>query len=87
VRLPAQGLLAEFVVGAFDLERAGGYRMTAAELNEIVHAKFDGQTPTAWIDVTEAQLSTIRRLTAELGGRWRALAPGDSLELTFPAAL
>jgi hypothetical protein len=74
----------ESVVGTLDTERASGSRWTAAEFNENT-ARFaaNGGRP-APRELTEDDLARIRKRRAELFSTWQELAPGRTLELTFP---
>jgi hypothetical protein len=82
--LPPEALFVENVVGTLDTERAGASRWTAAEFNENTarHAANQGrETPRT---LTDEELMRVRRRRDELFARWRALAPGDTIELVFP---
>jgi hypothetical protein len=74
----------ESVVGTLDTERASGSRWTAAEFNDST-ARFaaNGGRP-APRTLTDDELARIRRRRAELFAAWQELAPGRTLELTFP---
>jgi hypothetical protein len=85
-RLGPEALTAEFVVGAFDLERAGGYRMTGAELTALVRSKHGESSPPGFREIDDELLAGIRTKLSELFGRWQATGPGETLELTFPEA-
>ncbi len=78
---------AEQIVGRLDLERATGERVDAHSLNEHVsqwHESSGVDAPRPR-HVTESDLAAIRQLRNRLIARWRELAPGDSMELEFPA--
>jgi hypothetical protein len=70
--LPAEALEVERLVGLFDTERASGAIPNAAEFNEF--------SPRP---LSDADLGNIRTLRAALFEQWRAVAPGQSLQLTF----
>lgn len=76
--------LAESIVGFFDLERMTGERGTAEDLNERVQSvRADNGLPPTSVRVTEEQIGRIRQLRAELFDRWKAVPPGEALELSF----
>jgi hypothetical protein len=74
----------ELIVGFLDLERATGHRWTAADLNEKLTIALGANAKRSL--VTDAQLAAVRATMAELFDRWQAVAPGDALELQFPAS-
>ena len=80
-RIPADAEPAEFIVGFLDAERASRDQWNAEELNDKL--RLHGVPDSRF--VTEAQLQAIRALRGELFERWRAVAPGAALELTFAA--
>ena len=83
-RLPEEAGLAELIVGFLDGERATGVTSTADDFNWKIDTYLDahGVPPTAF-RMTADTLDDIRRLRDELFARWRAVRPGDTLELTF----
>jgi len=70
----ASGILSAFILA---------WPRTAADLNEKMQA-FLGGSPVA--AVTSEQLTAIRQLRDQLFARWRAVAPGEALELEFTTA-
>lgn len=74
--LPAEAVAVEHLVGMLDAERAGSTLWSAAEFN---------QANSAALPITESELLAIRARRAELVSQWTALAPGETLELTFSA--
>lgn len=70
--VPAEAIEVERVVGVFDMERASGVLMTAKEFNEY--------GPRA---LSDEEIQKVRSLRGQLFQRWRAVAPGETLELTF----
>jgi hypothetical protein len=84
-RLPREALLAECIVGILDLERAHLRRFSGAEFSEALGAAVRGQRLDPPEPLTEAALERIRRLRDQLESRWRALPPGATLEVEFPA--
>ena len=81
--LPAEAVAVEHLVGALDLERAGGVEWTAADINRhaAAAAASGGRPPPR--PVTDAELARVRARVRELFARWRALPPGATLELGF----
>jgi hypothetical protein len=73
-RLPEEAGVVELIVGLFDTERAGGVIYTAEEFNEHSPRPFKDE-----------DLARVRKLRGELFAKWFAVAPGDSLDLRFPA--
>jgi len=81
---PEQALLAELIVGFFDLERATGVVGTADDFNEKLvtwHRDNDRRVPD--FRLTESDVERIRSIRAEMFAKWRALSPGDALEIPF----
>lgn len=63
------------MVGLFDAERGSGALWTAGEFNEFV--------PRALIS---GDIHNVRAIRARLFKEWRAVAPGEKLELKFELA-
>jgi hypothetical protein len=86
-KIPDEAGLAEVVVGFFDLERMTGERETAEEMNARLQTfRADrGLSPTLF-RITEDQTARIRERRADLFSRWKALPPGEALELSFERA-
>lgn len=81
--MPREAIVPEAIVGLFDQETAAGVRWTADEFNQSLGAYLSREgLPTRLL--TEAELATIRRRRSELIGRWRKLAAGETLVLSFP---
>lgn len=85
--MSAEALWAECIVGLFDTERAMGGPWRADAFSEALAASLTGVNVTPFRSVTDAELARVRALRDELAARWRALAPGDTLEIPFPATL
>ncbi len=81
--LPEEAAEVEYLVGAFDSERAGGALWTAAEFNEYsgMQAASSGRKPPRRL--VDSDLSRVRDLRARLFSDWSALAPGAAMELRF----
>ena len=82
-RVPAQTVLTECIVALFDLERGNGEVMDAAAFNGMLEASLAGQQRAAF-RIEAAELARIRALRDAALARWQALAPGATLELSFP---
>jgi hypothetical protein len=83
-RVPHEGMLAEVVVGFFDLERMTGDLSDAAELNaRLDDYCAENELPRAALRLTDDDVARIRAVRAELFARWRALPAGETLELPF----
>ena len=83
-RVPPEAVCAEVVVGFFDLERATGVPGTAEGLNaRLEEFHTDNKLPAPELRFAEEQVHQIRRVRGELFGRWKAVAPGDALVLSF----
>jgi len=85
--MPREALWAEVMVGLFDQERAIREPKSAATFNEALQLALAGVKVAAFRDVTDAELERVRAIRDEWTGRWRALPPGDTLVVPFPAAL
>jgi hypothetical protein len=82
--IPEQALLAELIVGFLDLERNTGVMGDADDINgKIVGWHADNDRPAPAFRMTDAQLAKIREVRAEAFASWKALPPGDALEIPF----
>ena len=70
--LPSEALEVERIVGLFDTERASGALATTQEFDEFSPRK-----------LKEEEIQAIRSRRAALFQEWSAIAPGQTLELTF----
>jgi hypothetical protein len=82
-KLPSEANISEVIVGFFDLERRGGERGTAVELNQRVseYCAENGLPPQR--QFTEDDLDRVRAKRAELFAQWDAVQPGNALEVVF----
>jgi hypothetical protein len=71
------------IVGAFDLERRVGQRITADELNRILADYCAENGLRAQRQLTESDLARVREKRAELFAKWESVRPGDALEISF----
>ncbi len=81
--LPREALTVERIVGAFDMQRAGGTPWTAQAFNEqaALQAMTSGDTPPR--PLTDDELDRVRTCSLQLFSRWTRLPTGGTLELTF----
>jgi hypothetical protein len=82
-KIPDEAGLVESIVGLFDLERMTGERGTAEELNEQLRTVRADRGLSTALRITDEQIARIRELRAELFDRWKAVPPGEALELSF----
>jgi len=82
-RIPPEANLVEALVGRLQREVMPGTEFTAESYNEEVVAVLEGIGNPLRRPVTQAELTEMRLLLRELISRWRALEPGESLELKF----
>ncbi|HMA23302.1 MAG: hypothetical protein ACM37U_04770, partial [Gemmatimonas sp.] len=82
--IPDEAGLAELVVGYFDLERMTGERPTADEMNDRLQSfRADRGLAATSFRIADEQVAQIRELRADLFARWKAVPPGEALELSF----
>jgi hypothetical protein len=85
-KIPDEAGLAESVVGLFDLERMTGERGNAEQMNEPLRTVRADRGLSTALRITDEQIARIRELRAELFDRWKAVPPGEALELSFHRA-
>lgn len=83
-RLDEQALLAEMLVGFFDLERRTGDLWDASEFNaQLVSSRADrGMAPTSF-RITDEQIAVVRAKRAALFAAWNSTPAGEALVLSF----
>ena len=87
-QLPKDANLSEIIVGFFDRERASGQMGSAQEINDEMAQFADENGLPAPEQLTERDLSRVRKRRSELFAQWDAVRPGEALELPFdPAGL
>ena len=87
-QLPKDANLSEIIVGFFDRERASGQMGSAQEINDELAEFAEENEVHVPEQLTEDDLSRVRKRRGELFAQWDAVRPGDALELLFdPAAL
>lgn len=84
--LPPEALVVEYVVGALDVERAGGSEWSAEDFNVQAANYCAARGSPAPRPLTDADLARVRSRIAELHALWWALPPGETLELRYASA-
>jgi len=82
-RLPAELDPSEVFVGFLDAERAGAGCWSAADFNDKAALYSRVQGLPAPRELSDAELIRVRAVRDDLIARWRALPPGETLELGF----
>jgi hypothetical protein len=80
----ADAALAEYLAGAFDLERATGARVEAGAFNATLAQACEAAGIRDPRPIRDEDLTRIRAAYTGLISRWRVLPPGETLELPFP---
>lgn len=82
--VPLEAQLAEVIVGFFDLELRTHVPGDAGDFAWKIESYFtEKKLPVPDFRITDAQLAAIREKRAELFAKWRAVPPGETLELRF----
>ncbi len=84
--IPSEALWAEVMVGLFDRERAVREPWSAATFNEALQLALAGVKVASFRDATDDELDRVRTIRDAWAARWRALPPGETLVVPFPAA-
>jgi hypothetical protein len=84
-RLPTEAVVAEHIVGVFDMERGVGQAFGETEFNRGLNDALRAHGLPEFRPLSEEELHRIRSLRGELVSRWYSTAPGDTLEVPFPA--
>ena len=82
--LPNEALEVEYFVSAIAAERAGSAAASAEEFNQLAATFAQTREMPPPRSLTDAELATVRSRFEELAAKWRAMPPGETLELTFP---
>ena len=82
--VPPEAIHAEVLAGLLDLRRANPH-LTASELVEVLSA-LDSPEGHLRTNFDQEKLEAVLVSHEALLGRWRALSPGQDLELEFPPA-
>ena len=85
-KLPPEANLVEALVGRLQRDRGPAAEFTAETFNEEVDAVLEGIDNPSRRHVTDAELATMRARLRDLMSQWQALAPGESIELSFRAS-
>lgn len=83
-RLPSEANLVEALVSRLQQELMPGHEFTVESYNEEVLAVLEGIGNPARRPVTEAELNEMRSRLRGLMAKWKAIEPGQSIELEFP---
>ena len=83
-RIPPGAVWVEFLVNQFHTEAAGGQAYEEDEFHEHLTRSTEklGFAPPGKLDAET--LARVRGRIAAVVGRWRALPPGETLEIDFP---
>jgi hypothetical protein len=84
-RMGAEAVLAEAIVGVFDLERAGRGVFDEAEFNAALAESLSALGLPPFRFITGNDLWRIRTLRGDLVSRWWSVPEGKSIEVEFPA--
>jgi hypothetical protein len=82
-RIPPEANLVEALVSRLQQELMPGKEFTVDAYNEEVLAVLEGIGNPSRRPVTEEELKEMRVKLGELMAKWRALEPGESLEMIF----
>ena len=83
-KIPLQANLVEALVGRLQRELMPGTEFTTESYNEEVDAVLEGIGNPERRHVNDAELIEMRTQLRGLMARWKALEPGESIELAFP---
>ena len=85
-RLPDEAIVTECIVGQLTNAVFGGSAIATADFNWLVGEAVRAQRPAAAVPaVDDAAFRAMRERLAAFLDRWRALPPGETLELPWPA--
>ena len=79
--LPADAIWEEFVVGLLQVEFSDGREDGSEEFNAALAAALRGGGVSAGRVLTGADLDRARSAVRDLAGQWRAIRPGEGLDL------
>ena len=82
--IPPQANLVEALVGRLQHDLMPGSEFTAESFNEEVVAVLEGIGNPERREVSQEELDTMRAILRDLLRQWSDLAPGESLEMSFP---
>jgi hypothetical protein len=85
-RLPDEAIVAECIVGQLTNVVFGGREVTTTDFNWLVREALVALRPAAAVPtIDNTAFRALRECLAALLDRWRALPPGGTLELDYPA--
>ncbi len=84
-RMGTEAVLAEVIVGVFDLERAGRGVFDDDAFNAALAESLSGLGLPPFRIITGDELRRIRTMRGDLVSRWWSVPEGHSLEVEFPA--
>ena len=84
--LPEETLEVEYLVSAFSAERASGMPASADEFNDLAATFARSKGMREPRQLSQEELGRVRRRFDELAMQWRAVPPGETLELAFPVS-
>jgi len=82
--LPDEATEVEYIVGALNAERAEDAGLTADEFNRLAFAFAKAGGRPRPRPLTNSELTQVPLRITALAMQWRALPPGETLELPFP---
>lgn len=84
--LPTESILTEHLVNLLSTEFSSPERLGAAEVNALMAGYAQQRGDPRMRDLTDADLTAIRVLLADLTERWRRLPSGGALALRYAVA-
>jgi hypothetical protein len=85
-RLPDEAIIAECIVGQLTNTVFGGQSLSIADFNWLVAQAVAGVRPHAIVPcISSETLAGMQQQLGRLLDQWRALSPGQVLELKFPS--
>ena len=81
--LPEEATVVEYIVGAFDTERASATLLTAGEFNQYAAMQAASSGRPSPRRLTAEELARVRARRGELFSQWLSLPPGGTIELRY----
>jgi hypothetical protein len=81
---PVEAIQVEHLVGLLQLSFVSGNPFTTPEILDLLAAE-SANSGIPMSDLTDSQIDAAREKFQTLFARWSALAPGESIDLPFPA--
>ena len=85
-RISTEAVIAEHIVGVFDLERGAGQVFSAVDFNEALNSGLRDHGLPAFRKLSEDELHRVRSVRGDLVSRWFSTLPGETFEVEFPVA-